>query len=57
MQTRTMKNVVTKMLISLRKVPLLPTGERYLPEKHYMRGPGPACAAKARMSEGAPQSG
>ncbi|MEN3953566.1 hypothetical protein [Iodidimonas sp. SYSU 1G8] len=57
MQTKTMKNVVTKMLISLRKVPLLPTGERYQPEKHYMRGPGPACAAKARLSQGAPQSG
>jgi len=21
---------------------------RYKPEKHYMRGPGPACAARAR---------
>jgi hypothetical protein len=24
------------------------TGPRYRPEKHYMRGPGPACAARAR---------
>jgi hypothetical protein len=25
---------------------------RYRPEKHYMRGPGPACAARAhRMGE------
>jgi hypothetical protein len=24
---------------------------RYRPEAHYMRGPGPACAAKRRMRE------
>ena len=23
---------------------------RYRPEKHYMRGPGPACAARARRA-------
>jgi len=23
--------------------------DTYQPERHYMRGPGPACAAKARM--------
>jgi len=25
---------------------------RYQPEKHYMRGPGPACAAKTQISRG-----
>jgi hypothetical protein len=24
--------------------------DTYHPERHYMRGPGPACAAKARMA-------
>jgi hypothetical protein len=26
----------------------------YRPEQHYMRGPGPACAAKRAAPEGAP---
>ena len=25
---------------------------RYRPEKHYMRGSGPACAARMRMNSG-----
>jgi hypothetical protein len=39
-----MKNVILKVLKTLR----FRIEPRYLPEKHYMRGPGPACAAKAR---------
>lgn len=25
--------------------------DTYRPERHYMRGPGPACAAKARIAK------
>ena len=41
-----MKNVILKVLKTLQvRFRMEP---RYWPEKHYMRGPGPACAAKAR---------
>lgn len=32
----------------LKKAPPI-GGERYLPEKHYMRGPGPKARAKERL--------
>jgi hypothetical protein len=44
-----MKNAVAIALDALKKMQARwIIGPRYQPEKHYMRGPGPACAAKAR---------
>ncbi|MEN3976977.1 hypothetical protein [Emcibacter sp. SYSU 3D8] len=35
---------IKKLQAHIQKTP------RYQPEKHYMRGPGPACAAKVQIS-------
>jgi hypothetical protein len=37
-------NVLKKLQAHLR------APQRYQPEKHYMRGPGPACAAKMQIN-------
>jgi hypothetical protein len=39
-----MKDTVQRLFNMLQQVRALFARERYLPEKHYMRGPGPACA-------------
>ncbi len=43
-----MKEALLKALKSLQSH--LRMTPRYQPEKHYMRGPGPACAAKIARS-------
>ena len=52
MSTESTKESIPSLLDSLKKLLGFRLTPRYLPEKHYMRGPGPACAAKARMTRG-----
>lgn len=50
-----MKEAIDYLHDALKQIQEFFAKPRYLPEKHYMRGPGPACAAKAQVKR-APES-